>query len=628
MSKQQLYINDVAVDMPKDEIKISVPSNVMSDVGNIMTAHSYSITLPRTMNNDSIMHNAYVASAETGGISTHRYMSCALYVDGVPLFDGGYCSLDSVEEKGYKISLFWGLLGLFDVIKDEGLDVCDLQSSKMVSGEDGTTWLNMINPDTGRPINLNLYVSGMNNDLYAQLDDDSKELAKALPWGLPVFSADEILQYIQSVYGLTLDIHPMAQARIDNLYIAPTSLSCLGKEERCVINYVTAWELLTPSTYGLAFKKTNTTGYYDYPYLSPLNYDTPTSAYHTASNKWQANNAIMSPNGLDALLSNCRIVVEKVRIFGYDTKPFKAQVNDGEVQDASWSSGYYRMDYTVSDEFSVDKNAQFLRVWSNSTSSSLLASNINVQLTLKEIDISEGCYTEGGNWWSYVRNYPQMSVVDYLNEILAHIGGCAIGSVTKPNALRITTWDVVAGNAPKSYDAEGVKSIKMTYEKLAQRNTYAHRENDDNGTNYTGEGVTYTEDSTLPLERKAFESKFKVPQNVMVRLWKLEKDPDSNKYKATWADGGDYLVGYDSDANVVRNTGQDFKRTIANYYAPYVEVTNRPKVVEAVVRMPILDLMAFDFEHTAYINQLGRKYFVINIDSEGYDKYTLELLQV
>ena len=100
MSKQQLYINGNVVDMPNEAVKIKVESNLFSDASKLMTAHSYNIALPRTINNDAIFANAFVPAADTGGNTTHRYLSASLYMDGVPLFERGQAVLESVDEKG------------------------------------------------------------------------------------------------------------------------------------------------------------------------------------------------------------------------------------------------------------------------------------------------------------------------------------------------------------------------------------------------------------------------------------------------------------------------------------------------------------------------------------------------
>ena len=157
---------------------------------------------------------------------------------------------------------------------------------------------------------------------------------------------------------------------------------------------------------------------------------------------------------------------------------------------------------------------------------------------------------------------------------------------------------------------------------------HTHKENEDNGYNYKGEGKIYTYDTTLELSRTAFESNFRVPQNSMVRLWKVEKDPDDTKYKATWAGGNDYICGWDANALTCRNTGQGFDDIIAAVYQSYRRIVERPKVIEAVVRMPIFDLKNFNFEKPVNIPQLGRSYLVKSIDSDKGEQYKLTLIQM
>ena len=175
MSKQQLYINGKAVDMPTDEIKIKVESNIFSDADKIKTAHSYNIALPRTMTNDSIFALAYVPSAETGGRTTHTYLKASLYMDGVPLFVDGQAVLTSVDEKGYNINLYWGLLGVFDEIKREGLDLCDMPASihwNEATMSPPSHWVHLEKYDDGVPE----YDSGMTQNIYDnELSTEGKE---------------------------------------------------------------------------------------------------------------------------------------------------------------------------------------------------------------------------------------------------------------------------------------------------------------------------------------------------------------------------------------------------------------------------------------------------------------------
>ena len=198
MSKQQLYINGVAVDMPADEIKIKVESNLFSDADKIMTAHSYNIALPRTMTNDSVFALTYITGADTGGRTTHTYLRASLYLDDVPLFESGQAVLTNVDDKGYNINLYWGLLNLFEKIKEEKLNLCDLPASAYWD-ESKARWIYLQQYDPSLPE----YVSGMTQEIYNSLESESKEMVGKSPWILPSVPATTILSDITSIYGNT-----------------------------------------------------------------------------------------------------------------------------------------------------------------------------------------------------------------------------------------------------------------------------------------------------------------------------------------------------------------------------------------------------------------------------------------
>lgn len=625
MSKQQLYINDVAVDMPSDTIKIKVESNLFSDASNIMTAHSYSISLPRTMTNDSVFALAYVAGANTGGVSTHRYLPCAFEIDGIPLFSGGRCVLTAVDDKGYKCNLYFGLLGIFDKIKEEGLDLCDLPMSKYYPyqvNQDGL-WMEL-------PLHFTsgLYVSGMNQTLYNSLSSDSKKDADFYPWGLLTAKASDILAVVSDIYGLTLDLSPQAQTRIAELRHPLTSLKSLAKDEKVIINLKGAWNYFSgDSRYHIGFQQPTMIDQYTIDYASyPL-----VTNVHSATEKWQANNAIGIPQDSvvspyrNMVIARTKISVEKVRVYGTINAAFPFDVNvNGESVTSHLSGGVQTIDHTWEEGFDVERSGIFIELdHEGQAATSPTAINLNVELTVNKIG-DVGTYL----WWNDIRNYPQMSVIAYLNEILAHIGGVIVGSINTPNKLRIVTFDEVAEADAIAYDIQGVKNIKMTMDKLAQKNNYIHKENDDAGLPYDASGVIYTNDDTLALERKAFESKFKVQRNTIVRLWLVEKNDGGSDNKATWKGGSDYISGYDSSTVTMRNTGQDFATTIANYYTNYESIVNRPKVVEVIVKMSILELLDFNFEHPIFIPQLGRTYLVKTLETDSNDTYKLTLVQI
>lgn len=622
MNRQQLYINGEAVDMPNEVIKLKIESNIFNDASNIMTGHSYSITLPRTIHNDDIFALAYVASADTAGSSTHRYLQCSFYIDGVPMFSDGRLVLSSVEEKGYRCNLYFGLLGIFDRIKEEGLDICDLVMSKYATHDNDGLWMKLL-----RHHNSHMWISGMNDDIYNTLDDDSKQTADFYPWSLLAYTADYILGYISSVYGITFEYSQEASDRIATLIHPLTSLRSLAKDEILKINLRGAWNYWGgDSRYHIGFK---TPTMIDETSIDYADYGSTTD--HSATNKWQANNAITIPQDItvapykDIVKSSAEIDVKSVHVYGtvYSGISFNVNVNGSIQYSHPISGGLQSIDATW-DGFSLEKDEFFIRLDPNDQAASApTAIDLNVEIVVDKIG------NVGTNlWWNDVRNYPAMGVVNYINEILAHIGGVIVGSVNTPETLRIVTFDELAQNEPVMLDMDGVKSIKMTLDKLAQKNTYTHKENTDVGLPYLADGVIYTNDETLSLERKAFDSKFKVPRLKIVRQWEVEKKEDSNKYTAKWKDAGEYICGINSIDGTCINNGQDFESLINEYYTAFEQATKAPKVVEVVVRMSVLDVLAFNFEHPVYIKQLGCKYLVKTLETETNDSYKLTLVQI
>ena len=161
----------------------------------------------------------------------------------------------------------------------------------------------------------------------------------------------------------------------------------------------------------------------------------------------------------------------------------------------------------------------------------------------------------------------------------------------------------------------------MSFEKLAQKNTYKHKENNDADTADEAKGVIYTADGTLALERTAFDSKFKVPVQGKVALWEVDGD------KARWNNAGDYIAGNYND-DYIMDTGQNFVDTINMYYTSYEQIVKYPKTLEVVVRLQILDLINFDFARPVYLKQLNRLYLVKSLESESNDTYKLTLVQI
>lgn len=611
MNNQQLYINDVAVDMPSESIKIKVASNLLADVDKVMTAHSYSIHLPRTMNNDNVFALAYVAGASTGNISTHCYLKASLYIDGIPLFEGGKAVLNEVDDDGYNLNLYWGLIDVFDEIKREGLQLCDLPLSSHWNESTMATWTSLtkffLNSDP--PI----YEGGMTDAIYATLDDDSKAEADTKPWTMPFVFASSIMAKISAVYGLTFDYSTEFQNRMANLVHPLTTLKTICKGEKLTFEIGAQW-----------FYRTNG------------------KKYLTLSIPRNANNGRFLQNAVEVTTNSMgevqiyprtKINVKSIKITNAtcDIRWFAiVQYASDQTVYATQNTqtGYWEMSHEWRDVV-CETHYPIVTIGTDLPWSSSDTPDFNIKF---EIEIDEIGDVPIGNNYCLERNYPDLKVMDYISELLAHCGGCIVGKTTKQTSLRITTLDEVMNANSANYDCYGVRSITMSLDGLARKNVYSHKDNDDNSgdglTAYQADGTITTNDETIELERDAYKSSFKVPRANLIRLWKIEQQ-DSNK-KATWNNAGDYIAGTTNDgSNVfVNNTGQDFQSIIESYYTNYSQLVYRPKTVELDVRLNALDLINFSFEHPIYIPQLAKSYIATSIESDKDEQYKLKLIQI
>lgn len=620
--------------MPTEQIKINVESNLFNSADKIKTAHSYNIALPRTATNDKIFANAFIPASVTEQVSTHCYLPASLFVDGVPLFEQGKAVLTSVSDKGYNLTLLWGLLGIFDEIKREGLKLYELPKS--IHWVEATMaqlseWVLLQQYDDQVP----QYISGITSEIYNGLDADSKALADKMPWILPSVKATTILNKIAQVYGLSFSYSQSAYDRINLLWHPLVTLRSLLDDE-----IVSMWTYESPfmqsaNSYYLldAIPSALSNGMLDFNQNYSNNCALCNNAFTTAQD-----NTRYRPTKTIYYTRN-KIHVKRLQVQGYCSKPFEVRFGyteyngdyDYVAATLDTSDNLYKVDITR-ENFTIEAGKPTVIVDATRETPSIppiytwdsmpQRCSINVAWQIDEIDDMQV-----GSWWLPVRNYPDMTIMNYISELLAHIGGCIVGSVNKPNNLYISTFDEIMQAQPQSCQLLGLNTITMSLSQQAQKNIYKHKANEDDGGEYTAEGVIYTADETLALERTAFDSKFKVPIRGIVRLWEIEKGAGTDdKDKAKWVAKGDYIAS--NFDGYIFNYNQDFEAAIADYYSNFERLVAAPKVIEAVVRLSVVDLINFNLGKPVYIEQLGRLYLVDSIQSNVENQYKIKLVQI
>lgn len=144
MMTEQLYIDGNLVDIaPNSSILIDIKSNLLRDIEDIVSNHTYTISLPKTAANMRIFGNIDIV--QDNSHKQYTSMPCRYIRNDMVIIDNGAANILSVEDSSIQICITWGVRNLLSLIKSEAklkdLDstasiVWDTKSTKFSSYQD------------------------------------------------------------------------------------------------------------------------------------------------------------------------------------------------------------------------------------------------------------------------------------------------------------------------------------------------------------------------------------------------------------------------------------------------------------------------------------------------------------
>lgn len=99
-------------------------SNLLSDVSKITSSRSFTVKLPRTRMNDTVLDLAVVPQHQS--IRPYRYLPCRVYADGIDVCGEAYMYLVSAEAATYSAVITFGLMMEYKNWVDAGLSLREL----------------------------------------------------------------------------------------------------------------------------------------------------------------------------------------------------------------------------------------------------------------------------------------------------------------------------------------------------------------------------------------------------------------------------------------------------------------------------------------------------------------------
>ena len=126
MTDQQLYIDGVLMDLPENtDVVLDIKSNLFRDVTKMTSNYTYTIQLPRTVHNLSVLQQA--DRPKSGSRYPYIFHQCRYFRGGVEIIKDGRLNVLSVAET-IEVSIYWGIMTAFSKLLESGMKLNDIKT--------------------------------------------------------------------------------------------------------------------------------------------------------------------------------------------------------------------------------------------------------------------------------------------------------------------------------------------------------------------------------------------------------------------------------------------------------------------------------------------------------------------
>lgn len=126
MIYQELIIDGMSVDIPEDtDITLEITSNIFNDITEITTNRSYTISLPKTVRNLTLLGNC-----DKVGINSsvpYSFHTCEYRRNGVPIIRNGRATITECKD-GISVNIYWGLFPLLEKLIEGNKNINELSN--------------------------------------------------------------------------------------------------------------------------------------------------------------------------------------------------------------------------------------------------------------------------------------------------------------------------------------------------------------------------------------------------------------------------------------------------------------------------------------------------------------------
>lgn len=610
---RELIIEGQHVDLaPDTDITLEFVNNIIGDIGKISLSRSYTVKIPKTIRNTRILDDPGRPGHESG--VTRRFLNARYYRNGIDLIGPAQAYILKTTPESYEIALVWNTLEALQTLSQYSGTLNDLPNLPTLTwiGPNGTTPdYTGGNDDSGAIFAF--YNSGLGGVKYPTVDTATH----------PSFKVENLIGRILANAGVPYKLSTQTQNDIKDLAVlaAPKhepsrsmeiesgSVAKLVAFRSATINgkpgtmmeindWVHGWDAPSSAT---GWSQAFTTGSND-THRVLLNLQAPEGVDFTGFYLYITGQTVTD-----------NVVQDQEELLRAYFKPNDSGwylYIDEEIKLSGWP-GYVvgfgnQLSAQVAAVFTPYKQGLPLLA-ANRVHKSLAPSKVNqfpIQGNLPDIkqwDIIKACMAMFG-WVALIQN-GTLHLLKY-REIL-----------NISNAYDWTTKVDMTGGAPQEFG--------YTLDSWAQKNTLIFQE--DTPVGFEPNASLEIQDATLPEQRDFYELPFAASMQSEAPHYKVD---------------GTEVEDIDIAPRIFQIVNKDGVRTLeftenlygkglvdANY-ASLQKVIRKPVTMTVHIRLHEIDLAQLDLTRAVYLEQYGKYYMILKIQTSGTDLCKVELLQL
>lgn len=606
MTRDELYINGIKADLEKTDISLNYKSNLLTDISKIVSNNSYTIKLPKTAKNLSIIECSHIPS------STSRYPYLkhkgTVLRNGIEIIkDANVVLLETGEF--IEVALTWGNVTNFAGVVNDGKKLTDI-SHGTVEGVDWVVWSN----------------KGSNSGQFPLIDYEFNSDDPNV-WYRPVVTVKWILDKIQEESGVTFNFSSDKLAFINKMIVPlltnndsqklydkyPIKLTGAGVGLSLLLGYFGL---------NLVFNGDETQRYLGEDIEHHQGIAT-VKAYRVLYNSKETHIkgriiTIFTPNRvvLDYLYLDLYISLERVKRTKY--------------------SSYQQ----YGDKWAVEFNIDYITdLWKNSVISLGLMDEAGGFNTLSDLEtsidldliLSARGEVKFREKFPFVPNLPDIKQIDFIKAVASMVGLFALPDGT--NGIKFIPFDNLSANKSKAvdwtnrvimaYKSVTPRSLGYTLSNIAQNNWFRYKEDNEVTGNY--DGNIQVEDTTIDYERDAIKLPFSACDTkngvAYIPLYSYNDKGELQYNKAN-----PRILLLDGVKGIFK--GLEWTTLIANNYQTYKGLINNAKVVTEYIRLNSIELRDLEMDVPVYLAQYGCYLAIVEIKTKENDICECKLLKL